>query len=1496
MIIRMVRGIDLKKFLNFIFIFSLLNFNSSYAETKQRPWIGVEFRNVTEEFIKHNKLDNKTPKNIIITGVVKTSAADEAKIVPGDVVIAIDNSTIKITQDLVNILKTKYAGDIINVKVYRKGNILVKKVKLKKYPDPGFKPSWVKGSKLLKDPPKKSFGLENVLLVNNDMILYPKYFSKKTISKYDHDYLTVACIPRGIKSTFKLYDKILSIDGENPRSGFTLSSKPVQVKFKRNNKIYTKKITPTIWSYSDLSLRLDCTPEYADYDCAVDSSKALKLPRKDLSGNINNVKKLAYKKALECYSKNKVRAIPFHNIFKGVGNMKFADFNDYLYLNTMQYPEGHENEQKNLPEIKRILKIINQDLKEFEEFEKIYPSHHMKKSYEALVKRVNYAETYAGSMYTEDFKSSKSDSIKIDDNSVKRIKLILEKLIDEKGINNIETIKFLTGKQTFFLKTNQIDYLIEKYTQALNKINWKEDNLDKYFDDIFYDLSKFYVEKNNIDMAIRISEQGLTIAKENYQNLYFKAAYGEILMNYSVIHTLYKNQTLEGYSKLLKDHLLNLDKLSDEEKKQILKIDKSYYLGVLQQLHYHDVLDDREKDNYTHWSLKAINYIKENNKYNYDIAYPGILYSLLQGSIIDDDKLNFDYAKSELDILFANSANSKKKLRAILNYSGSILMSYDQISFYSEGDEFIKFIENTFDMSSQTSVGWENVYYLYAFYQGKSLIRNNKIEEAKILFEQIYEKSQVELALKKSQTTFIQSFVIRKYVPILFEIYFNEKNFRKINKLSNSFFLKNLDNLKKADLKSLSDYLSLDSIKVYRVFLNYFKETQNKKKFKMVKNHFNKKIDNILLHVKDSTHELTFVTVNSKIDILNEVVQIAEIFIQEGYEKDGLSILNKAYPLIIEDYNEKALKDLWKPNISDTIIGKTYLDLAENYLQKNKTFLKKAYSIAQKGKNLYTSRDVSNAISKKSFKDPEGLIEKYEVIKRKFAVNTRSQQFIPKEGSSISNISKELNKRNRELQKELASLEKNIKSKIPEYFKLTKSQDIKISEIQSLLANDEVLLDYYFYENDLKVVSVTKDNLQILSSKIDLKKLNKLNREIRNTLIPLDGKIKPYAVNKSFELNEKTFLFLDKITKDYKNVIVIPDGPLNSMPLHALAHAKNKDCLDCRKVQFNMKNHNFNYYPSIETFKNIDTVDKEFKKISLNISNKIIKKTIDGTIDVFKESTLTKQFKQLKSKILKKDKSKITKSKSNLNTDNFYLGVGDPDLYSKAQARKIDSVDKVTMLRSLFDKDKISSQSIKEIYGPVDGSADEINQVAEYLSPLKSKILLRENAKEINLKELDLSSYKIIHFATHGEVSGALTGINEPFLVLSPPNGPSTEDGLLTMSEIMSLNTNANLVVLSACNTAAGDETGSEGFSGLAKSFFMSGSKSILVSNWYVETYSAKEIVINLFKNLKDNPNFSISDGLNLTMSEMAKNEKERSHPLFWAPFVVVGKNQPLFF
>ena len=259
--------------------------------------------------------------------------------------------------DLVDILLTKRAEDVVALKIYREGKTLIKKVKLKKYPDPGYKPSWVAGSKLFKNVKQKNerYGLENTLLVGNNMILYPKYFSKEIISKYDHDYLIVACVPRGGKSILKPYDQILSINGKNPRNGYKLSNDPVPVKFKRNNKVYNKKITPVLDNF--INIRHECTPEFADFDCVADSIYAQNLPSKDSNGDLNNEKKLAFKKTLDCYSKNKVSLIPFHNIFEKTGNVIFDDYNDYLYFNTMQYPEGHKKEQENLPEIKRSCQI-----------------------------------------------------------------------------------------------------------------------------------------------------------------------------------------------------------------------------------------------------------------------------------------------------------------------------------------------------------------------------------------------------------------------------------------------------------------------------------------------------------------------------------------------------------------------------------------------------------------------------------------------------------------------------------------------------------------------------------------------------------------------------------------------------------------------------------------------------------------------------------------------------------------------------------------------------------------------------------------------------------------------------------------------------------------------------------------------------------------------------------------------------------------------------------
>ena len=114
--------------------------------------------------------------------------------------------------------------------------------------------------------------------------------------------------------------------------------------------------------------------------------------------------------------------------------------------------------------------------------------------------------------------------------------------------------------------------------------------------------------------------------------------------------------------------------------------------------------------------------------------------------------------------------------------------------------------------------------------------------------------------------------------------------------------------------------------------------------------------------------------------------------------------------------------------------------------------------------------------------------------------------------------------------------------KFPEYFKLTIVQTVKIDEIQKIKKN-EIILDYYFFNNKVFVVSISKDGSKIYSNDINLNELNKNVSIIRDTLIPEDEKIKLYAVNDSYILNKKTFLFMVDAIQDYKDIVIIPDGP-----------------------------------------------------------------------------------------------------------------------------------------------------------------------------------------------------------------------------------------------------------------------------------------------------------------------------------------------------------------
>jgi CHAT domain-containing protein len=180
--------------------------------------------------------------------------------------------------------------------------------------------------------------------------------------------------------------------------------------------------------------------------------------------------------------------------------------------------------------------------------------------------------------------------------------------------------------------------------------------------------------------------------------------------------------------------------------------------------------------------------------------------------------------------------------------------------------------------------------------------------------------------------------------------------------------------------------------------------------------------------------------------------------------------------------------------------------------------------------------------------------------------------------------------------------------------------------------------------------------------------------------------------------------------------------------------------------------------------------------------------------------------------------------------------------------------------------------------------------MAKYLGAAETSIYLRDRATESKVKSLNLKDSQVVAFSTHGLVSGELKGLAEPALVLTPPDkGTKHDDGLLTASEVAQLKLDADWVILSACNTAAGDKPGATGLSGLAKAFFYAGARALLVSHWPVQSAAATALTTNMFQAIKDNPLIGRAEALRQSMMEMAANPKT-AHPFFWAPFVVVGE------
>ena len=221
------------------------------------------------------------------------------------------------------------------------------------------------------------------------------------------------------------------------------------------------------------------------------------------------------------------------------------------------------------------------------------------------------------------------------------------------------------------------------------------------------------------------------------------------------------------------------------------------------------------------------------------------------------------------------------------------------------------------------------------------------------------------------------------------------------------------------------------------------------------------------------------------------------------------------------------------------------------------------------------------------------------------------------------------------------------------------------------------------------------------------------------------------------------------------------------------------------------------------------------------------------------------------------------------------LAVGDP-VYLSRNSKMFKGRDKhEDALRDIYLNDGFELSALPH-------SKREVHRVARCFPDEEVDVLLESQAKEEGIKSRPLEEYRIIHFACHGFLDEKTPMRSALVLTL---DDDSEEDGFLQAREISNLRLDADLVVLSACQTGKGRLENSEGVLGLTRTFFYAGARSTISSLWKINDKSTAEIMPEFYRCLSAGQNKARS----LRLAKLNMLKSRFSHPFYWAAFVLNG-------
>ncbi|WP_291690973.1 tetratricopeptide repeat protein [Bradyrhizobium sp.] len=458
---------------------------------------------------------------------------------------------------------------------------------------------------------------------------------------------------------------------------------------------------------------------------------------------------------------------------------------------------------------------------------------------------------------------------------------------------------------------------------------------------------------------------------------------------------------------------------------------------------------------------------------------------------------------------------------------------------------------------------------------------------------------------------------------------------------------------------------------------------------------------------------------------------------------------------------------------------------------------------------------------------------------------------------------------------QISELDRAIAAQFPNYATLVTRASVPVAEAQTALGANEALLLFTTTRQFTFVWTVTRSDVRWHAAPIGAKQLAEIVGTLRCGLDEAawlakdDGACAtkpnlqrpPGGANQlPFDQEQAYILYqalLGPVEKDIagKQLILVPSGPLATLPFEVLLTEKpDHGQADLAKAPWLVKRFATTVLPSVSSLRAL----RQFAR----------------------GSKAPKPFAGFGNPLLNGDPERAKLARLLQSCGD--LPQGRTEQIAQRGARSIIA------LSGTADVELLRRQM------PLPETALELCAVANSFAPVKGDVYLGNDATETKVKALSdagtLAQYRVLHFATHGALAGQVRGAIEPGLILTPPAAATTvDDGYLSSSEIAGLKLDADWVVLSACDTAAGEEANAEAFSGLARAFFYAGSRALLVSHWPVRSDAAVAITTGAIDAMVAHGEIGRAEALRRSLVALIAKGGANAQPSVWAPFVLVG-------